>query len=190
MLRVPPSTAALAAALALAGCGRAGAPATPDLPPAEQVAAVDPRTAPAAVAQLSPVGGSGVEGTVRLADLGAGVRITAEVRGLDDGDHYHGLQILAAGTCDALGDAPAHFDPDGAPHGPFDAPSGARHAGDLGNIRGYGGSGRYDRLDALLSLSGPRSAVGHAVVVRADRDDAWSRDGDADAVLACGVLAP
>ncbi len=189
-------TAFLAAGFALAACGRADSPAAPEAPAAERVADVDPATAPAAVAELAPIEGSGVSGTVRLTDLAApgsgsgspGVRVVALVSGLGTEDAFHGLHILAAGSCDDLGEEPAHFDPDGAPHGPFDAPSGARHAGDLGNIRSYDGDGRYDRLDPLVALSGPRSAVGHAVVVRAERDDAFSRHGDAGDVLACGVL--
>lgn len=188
-----PRVAALLVAVAAAGCGD-GAPGpepTPDPGDPGHVVAVDPRAAPAAVATLAEVDGSGVEGTVRLVELGDGVRVTAEVGGLGGGDRFHALQILASGTCDDLGDAPPHFDPDGAPHGPFDAGAGQRHAGDLGNLRAYDGEGRYDRFDPLLTLDGPRSAVGHAVVVRAEADDVYSPpDGAAGPVVACGTLDP
>jgi Cu-Zn family superoxide dismutase len=184
------SHAGLLAVLATAGCGRDGQPRVdPDAPARAPVAAVDPRTAPSATAQLASVSGSGVEGTVRLADLGPGVRVTAQVSGLGEGDTFHAIQILATGSCGDLGEAPPHFDPDGAPHGPFAAPAGARHAGDLGNVRSYDGDGRYDRLDPLLALSGGRSAVGHALVIRAGRDDAYTLpDGAPGEVVACGVL--
>jgi Cu-Zn family superoxide dismutase len=144
--------------------------------------------AAAAEAALEPVGGGGVEGTVRLTDLEAGVRVVANVRGLGGVDDFHALHVLAATSCDDLDLEPAHFDPDGAPHGPFDAPPGARHAGDLGNLRAYDGAGRYDRVDHVLALAGPRSALGRAVVVRAGQDDGWSDTGNAGDVLACGIL--
>ncbi len=182
--------AVLLTGLAVTACGRGAPPqADSDAPARPPGVAVDPRTAPSATAQLAPVGGSGVAGTVRLADLGAGVRVTAQVSGLGEGDTFHAIQILATGSCDDLGETPPHFDPDGATHGPFDAPAGARHAGDLGNLRSYDGDARYDRLDPLLTLSGERSAVGHALVVRAGRDDAYTiPDGAPGAVVACGVL--
>lgn len=154
-----------------------------------RVEAVDVVTATGARAALAAVDGSGVEGTVSVADVGGSARVVAEVGGLPGGDRFFALQVLASGSCDDLGDRPPHFDPDGAPHGPFDAALGGRHAGDLGNLRGYDGSGRYDRFDPLLTLRGARSAVGHVVVVRAGPDDVYTPpDGDAGAILACGVL--
>jgi Cu-Zn family superoxide dismutase len=179
-------------AILLAACRPSGEPAgerTGDVPDTGRVAPVEAGSAAAARAVLAPVGDSGVEGTVRMVDAGLGVRVVAEVEGLPGADRLFALQVLATGSCDDLGDAPPHFDPDGARHGPFDAGRGDRHAGDLGNLRGYDGFGRYDRVDPLLALRGERSAVGHAVVVRAGPDDAYTPpDGAPGPVLACGVL--
>lgn len=185
----------LPAVLVFAACGPADGPADErgaagrDTGDAGHVEPVEPASAGAARATLAAVGDSGVEGTVRLVDAGVGVRVVAEVEGLPGADRFFALQILATGACDGLGDAPPHFDPDGARHGPFDAGRGDRHAGDLGNLRGYDGYGRYDRVDPLLALRGDRSAVGHAIVVRAGLDDAYTLpDGAPGPVLACGVL--
>ena len=143
----------------------------------------------AATARLDPVDGSGVSGTVRLRQLDGGVRVRAEIDGLRR-TRLHGFQILRAATCDEI-DLAAHLGDDlGAPHGgPFRLP-GDRHVGDLGNVRGGDGDGRYDRIDPVLRLNGLHSPVRRAVVVRAEPDDATQPDGGAGAVLACGVFQP
>ena len=197
--------ACFAVAVLTGGCER-----TPDRSP-EPIGRVDPgaaqadslaRSAPrvepdtvvvsgvrAATARLDPVGESGVRGTVRLRQLDGGVRVRAEIGGLRR-TRLHGLQILRAETCDAI-DVRAHLGDDlGTPHGgPFRVP-GARHVGDLGNVRGGDGDGRYDRIDPALRLNGTHSPVRRAVVVRAEPDDATLPDGGAGDVLACGVFQP
>lgn len=169
----------------------APAPSPHDLPPSDR--ALPPDTADVqgvdgAVAQVEPVGDGRASGTVRLLQAAGGVRVTGEFRGLSQ-TGYHGLQILRGRDCGA--DPAVHLGADAeTPHGgPYSLP-GDRHAGDLGNVRGDAGRGRYDRIDPVLTLSGTGSAVGRAVVVRAGRDDAASPDGAAGEVIGCGVLQP
>lgn len=149
---------------------------------------VDVRGVARALATIEPVGRGRAEGTVRLTETGAGVRVRADLTGLSRQD-FHALQVLRGRDCDA--DPAIHLGADdGTPHGgPYSLP-GQRHAGDLGSVRSDGGRGLYDRIDPVLSLSGTASAVGRAVVVRAGRDDAASPDGAAGDVIGCGVLEP
>ncbi len=118
--------------------------------------------------------------------MAGGVRVLVELDGLSRSE-YHALQILRGRDCDA--DPSVHLGADvGTPHGgPYSLP-GLRHLGDLGSVRGDDRDGRYDRIDAALSLDGTTSPVGRAVVVRAGRDDAASPDGAAGDVIGCGVL--
>lgn len=141
------------------------------------------------VATLDPVGGSGIEGTVRLVRLGDAVRVLATLRGVRTDQHY-AFQVLLGRDCDA--DPDVHLGAElGRPHGSPYAPAAQRHLGDLGSIRGDdSGRGRYDRLESVLSLDGTSSAAGRAVVVRAQRDDlATQPAGRAGDVVACGVLS-
>jgi Cu-Zn family superoxide dismutase len=177
----------------MAGCAAEPAPpgAQEERQPARPQTSIDLPAAGRATASIGAANRSDVEGAARFVDLDAGVRVVVLVDGLGPAaDKFHGLQILAATSCDDLDDDTPHFDPDGAPHGPFDARRGARHAGDLGNIRAYEGAGRYDRVDPLVELEGPRSAVGRVIVIRAEPDDAWSRDGSAGVIVGCGVIEP
>lgn len=184
---------ALALALALPACDGA-APSRPPAPSADTAspgAALPPDTAAAqtasvARARIEPVGRGGAEGTVTLAVVERGTRVRVELSGLS-AQGFHGLQVLRGRDCDA--DPALHLGVEaGTPHGGIYSPPGLRHAGDLGNVRGDGGRGRYDRVDPVLGLDGPTSAVGRAVVVRAGRDDASSPDGAAGDVIGCGVL--
>lgn len=139
-------------------------------------------------ARIQPVGDGRVEGVVTLTRVQGGTRVQAELDGLSR-QEYHAFQILRGRDCDA--DPTVHLGADaGTPHGGPYAPPGHRHTGDLGSVRGDGGTGRYDRIDADLDLSGTMSPVGRAVVIRALRDDAASPGGAAGAVIGCGILEP
>lgn len=156
----------------------------PELPPDT----VDVRGITRATATIEPVGRGRATGTVRLIQAAGGVRVLAEIDGLSQ-TGYHGFQILRGRDCSA--DPSVHLGAEaGTPHGSPYALPGDRHAGDLGNVRGDGGEGRYDRIDPVLRLEGTRSALGRAVVLRAQRDDAASPDGAAGDVIGCGVLEP
>lgn len=166
------------------------APQPPDSAPSSAPAlppdTVDVRGVDRATARIEPFGQGQASGTVRLMRTAEGVRVRAQLDGLSQSG-YHGFQILRGRTCDA--DPAVHLGAEaGAPHGSPYALPGERHAGDLGNVRGDGGIGRYDRIDPVLRLDGTGSAVGRAVVLRARRDDGASPDGAAGDVIGCGIL--
>lgn len=147
-------------------------------------------TSASAVAQLEPTEGNEVQGTVRFTEVPGGVRIVADVTGLEEGQH--GFHVHENGDCSApdAQSAGGHFAPQGSPHGAPTDPADQRHVGDLGNIEaGAMGSANYERIDNVISLSGPNSIVGKAVVVHANPDDLESQpSGDAGDRLACGVI--
>ncbi|WP_412068221.1 superoxide dismutase family protein [Rubrivirga sp. IMCC43871] len=190
----PLLTSAALFGLAIAACDPAPPAPAPVLAAADSLA--DSTVAPAfeldvqgvrqARATIEPVGRGDASGTIALTRVPGGVRVLAELSGLSP-QGFHAVQVLRARGCD--GDPGIHLGAEtGAPHGGIYSPPGLRHAGDLGNIRGDGRRGRYDRVDPVLPLDGTGSAVGRAVVVRAAPDDAASPDGAAGDVIGCGVF--
>ncbi len=175
-----------AAVLLLAACAERpaeepGAPESPRLeaaPPAQ------------AVATLAPTEGNQARGTVTFTAVEGGVRVEAAVSGLSAG--RHGFHLHETGDCSGPDGSSAggHFNPAGSPHGAPDAPAVQRHAGDLGNLDAAAdGTAAYDRVDPVLTLDGPGSIVGKAVIVHAGADDlATQPTGAAGARLACGVI--
>lgn len=171
----------------LGGCngddGDAAARVTPATPP-HPASAGELR----AIAQLEPTQGHHARGTVRFLDEGGKVRVTADITGLAPGEH--GFHIHESGDCSAAdaSSAGGHFNPTDQPHASRDAE--ARHLGDLGNLRAdQRGRAQLDYIDANLSLGGPDSIVGRAIIVHAGRDDLKSQpSGDSGARLACGTI--
>ncbi len=141
-----------------------------------------------ALARLEPTQGNNVRGTVRFSSEGGSVRVVAEVSGLTPGEH--GIHVHENGDCSApdASSAGGHFNPTNQPHGARDAE--ARHIGDLGNLVADGdGRAQLSYLDPKLTLSGPNSIVGRAVIIHAGRDDLKSQpSGDAGARVACGKI--
>ena len=132
----------------------------------------------------------GLEAAIEDATVDDGILVSAEVGGLSEG--LHGFHIHETGDCsapDALS-AGGHYNPADAPHGAPEAPGAERHVGDLGNLEaGADGRARYERVDSVLTLSGPTSIVGKAVIVHAGQDDFTTQPtGDAGPRLACGVI--
>ena len=188
-----PVPTALALAAALAACEAPAPPPAAPAPPRPSASGaalapdtVDVRGVSAATARIEPVGAGRAEGTVTLRRTSGGVRVRADLTGLSQSD-FHAFQVLRGRDCSA--DPDVHLGAESGRHGgPYSLP-GDRHAGDLGTVRGDRGRGRYDRIDPVLALDGTGSAVGRAVVVRAERDDAVS-DATGGAVVGCGVLEP
>jgi superoxide dismutase, Cu-Zn family len=141
-----------------------------------------------AVAVLSPLKGSGVKGIVTFEAADKGVRVRADLTGLTPGKH--GFHIHEFGDCSSEDGSSAggHFNPAGMPHSM--PSSDKRHAGDMGNIEAGGdGSAHIDYVDAVMSLSGEHSIVGHAVIVHEKEDDMKTQPtGNAGARVACGVI--
>ena len=141
-----------------------------------------------AVAVLSPLKGSGVRGVVTFEAVENGVRVVADLTGLVPGKH--GFHIHEFGDCSAEDGSSAggHFNPAGMPHSM--PSSDKRHAGDMGNIEAEGdGKAHIDYVDAVMTLSGEHSIVGHAVIVHEKEDDMKTQPtGNAGARVACGVI--
>jgi Cu-Zn family superoxide dismutase len=141
-----------------------------------------------AVAVLSPLGSSGVSGTVTFTKVESGVRVQAQIKGLKPGDH--GFHIHEFGDCRAPDGTSAggHFNPSGAPHGgPHDA---QRHAGDMGNVTaGADGGASIDYVDDQASFEGPNNILGRGVIVHEKGDDLKTQPtGNAGGRVACGVI--
>ncbi|KAJ7366936.1 superoxide dismutase [Mycena albidolilacea] len=139
-------------------------------------------------------GDSQATGTVTFEQRKKSVVVTGELRNLDPlalrGFHIHQSGDLTNG-CLSTG---PHFNPFGKNHGsPNDT---ERHVGDLGNIKtDADGTASFEFEDSLISLNGPLSIVGRAVVLHAGTDDLGRGDddeslktGNAGARAACGVI--
>ncbi|TEB39879.1 hypothetical protein FA13DRAFT_34479 [Coprinellus micaceus] len=141
-------------------------------------------------------GDSSVSGAVYFeqASRNGPVTVTGKLKGLDPGSprgfHIHHSGDITNG-CISTG---SHYNPFGKNHG---APSDTeRHVGDLGNVKvNEAGEANFSLEDSLLSLNGPRSIVGRAVVVHTGTDD-LGRGGNEDSLktgnaggrAACGVI--
>lgn len=149
-------------------------------------------TTPAALElPLQARSGAQVRGTVRLTPVAEGLRVQADIEGLQPLAE-HGFHVHERGDCSApdASSAGGHFNPHGAPHGQAGAPGQAHHAGDMPNLRADGaGRARYETTLAGLSLDGPSSVWGRSVVVHRDADDYRSQPaGNSGPRIACAVI--
>jgi len=141
------------------------------------------------VAVIHPTEGNDISGVVRFTREDDGVRVHAEVHGLD-AESLHGFHIHEFGDCTSSDGTSAggHFDPHGSEHGaPTDED---RHVGDLGNLPAdENGVAEVNYVDEKLSFDGIDSILGRGLIVHADEDDLVSQPvGDAGARLGCGVI--
>ncbi len=141
-----------------------------------------------AIAVLHPTEGNKAAGTVTFVCKSDGVHVTADIQGLTPGKH--GFHVHEYGDCSAADGTSAggHFNPEGERHGaPTDK---ERHMGDLGNITaGSDGKAHFEWTDQVISLKGPHSIIGRAVIVHMGEDDLKSQPtGNAGPRAACGVI--
>jgi len=141
-------------------------------------------------------GNSTVTGTVSFEQpsFSAAVVVKGNLKGLDRnalrGFHIHQYGDLTGG-CLSAG---PHFNPFNTTHGARTAEE--RHVGDLGNIESNGnGEATFTFEDTRISLNGPLSIVGRAVVVHKGTDDLGKggneeslKTGNAGERAACGVI--
>lgn len=142
-----------------------------------------------AVAVISPKSGSNVQGTITFTKVDQGIRVEADIRGLDR-NARHGFHVHEYGNCSAQDGSSAgdHFNPFGMAHG---GPSHeARHVGDLGNLTAAGnGRANMNMMDETISFSGLSNIIGRAVVIHKSQDDLTSQpSGAAGARIGCGVI--
>lgn len=123
-----------------------------------------------AVAALNPTKGNYASGIVNFSVVEGGVRIVAKMEGLTPGKHgFHIHEYGDLSSPDAAS-AGGHFNPKHQKHGGPDHLE--RHAGDLGNIvADEFGFARYERVDSVISLNGPDSIIGKALIVNSNPDD-------------------
>jgi Cu-Zn family superoxide dismutase len=156
---------------------------------AAPAAAAGAEAGKSAVVKLAPTKDNHARGEVTFTQDAKGVHVVGSFTGLNMGEH--GFHIHEKGDCSAPDGTSAggHFNP--APphaHGARDAAE--RHAGDLGNLKAdpYG-LARLDFVDEKISLDGPNSIVGKAVIIHEKADDFTTQPtGNAGARLACGVI--
>ncbi len=147
---------------------------------------------PTARAVLQPATPTpGFSGTVTFTQVGNEMHVVADVAGVTPAGK-HGFHLHENGQCDHdqhFTTAGGHFNPTGAAHACPDAA--AHHAGDFGNIDIQAdGTGHLDITTPMLSLTGPNSVVGKAVILHAGTDDCTSQPaGNAGARQGCGVVA-
>jgi superoxide dismutase, Cu-Zn family len=141
-----------------------------------------------AVAALNPTKGNDANGVVTFEAVEGGVKIVAKIEGLTPGKH--GFHIHEFGDCSAPDGASAggHFNPTHKKHGGPDHLE--RHAGDLGNIvADEKGHGEYERVDSVITLSGPDTIIGRSVVIHSNADDFVTQPtGNAGGRVACGII--
>jgi Cu-Zn family superoxide dismutase len=148
-----------------------------------------PADGPSATAVMRPASGSQAHGSVKFTQVGARVRVDAEIAGLSPG--LHGMHVHEKGDCsaaDATSTGP-HFSTAGKKHGGPDTME--RHAGDLGNINAneYGKANLSIMVDGISVGQSPDGVVGRGVIVHANADDLKTDPtGNSGDRISCGVV--
>jgi Cu-Zn family superoxide dismutase len=163
-------------------------PPTTTTSPAAPGAAPPPAATPRLVARadLRPVADSTARGIAEFQAAASGegpMTIRVMLMGLDAGPH--GIHVHEGTDCAAPGE---HLNPQGAPHGPANAASGARHLGDLGNVTADA-SGMVEEMLRDAMLGSDSSFMGKVLVVHEGQDDLSTQPGgDSGDPIACGVI--
>ncbi|KAI9554616.1 hypothetical protein GHT06_019889 [Daphnia sinensis] len=129
-----------------------------------------------------------IKGLVYLRQTNYGVRLDGWITGLTPGKH--GFHVHTSGDvfsngCNSTG---PHYNPRMAPHGSPKNAANQRHLGDLGNVvANQEGVAFIRMIDSVISLSGPESIMGRALVVHADEDN-LTATANPGARLACGTI--
>ena len=141
-----------------------------------------------AVAQMMPMGDSGVSGTIVFTRSGDQVTLTGEIRGLTPGKHgFHIHELGDISDMEKGLSAGGHFGPGGHQHGkPGDE---ERHEGDLGNVTANAeGVATINIQDTKIALGGAHSIIGRSVVVHRDEDTFGQPTGNAGPRVGVGVI--
>ena len=135
-------------------------------------------------------GGTRVAGLVTFRRSGDQLSARVQLTGLP-ANSEHGFHIHEKADCTAPDGSSAggHFNPSAMPHGPQ---GGARHAGDMPNLR----ADAQGRVDTTLMVGGVTAGggaandiVGRSLIVHAAPDDYRTQPtGNSGARLACGLI--
>ena len=193
--------AILAAAFALSALGAsaaltAGAQDGKDskaAPAAATAGAKAGHGAQTATATLESADDPKLSGTVTFTQLADAVRVVVDVAGVED-PGPHGIHLHENGKCEHgpagkhYTSAGGHFNPTGAPHACRESTT--HHAGDFGNIEIQAdGTGHLVVVTSMLSLAGPNSPIGKAVILHTGGDDCKTQPtGNSGGRLACGLV--
>jgi len=181
--------AALAATLAMAGCGGEN---DTDLGEMEQDSLVEQpeeQAASATGARATLVDREGRQvATATLSQANGGVGLEVTATGIAAGEH--GIHFHMVGQCDAASgfeSAGDHQNPTGAQHG-LDNPNGP-HMGDLPNVSiGADSTGTLTQATPI-AVDSLFDADGSALVIHAQRDDQRTDpSGNSGDRIACGVI--
>lgn len=176
---------------------QANQPAEPDID--RGVAPIDSRSP--LVAVLRPIGDSNVAGTVRFTHHPDGVRVVAEVTGLD-ADAAHGFHVHAFGDASDLetgASAGVHFNPFGTDHAlpghnshtdSEHAHAGPGHVGDFPNlVADAQGHATADFVQPTIALTeGPAAILGRSVIIHEGEDIGAQPWGGAGPRIAIGII--
>ena len=132
-------------------------------------------------------------GTVTFTEDAGNLHVVADVAGVDT-PGKHGFHIHMNGQCEH-NPSGKHFDSAGGHFNPANVehacpPTEPRHVGDLGNIEvGPNGSGHMELSTGGVTLTGPDSIVGKAILLHAGEDDCKTQPtGNSGDRIACGVI--
>ena len=141
-----------------------------------------------AAAAIEGRSGSTLSGTAEFMMHGDQMMVSVSVKGAPPG--VHAVHIHEKGDCSApdATSAGGHFNPGGHQHGAPDAKE--HHAGDLGNMTvAADGTGSIMVHSGELSLEGPNSIIGRAIIVHEKSDDFVTQPtGNAGGRIGCGVI--
>ncbi len=139
-------------------------------------------------AKIEAKSGSKLSGSAEFTSVPGGVRIALSVQNPTDGEHA--VHIHEKGDCSAPDATSAgdHFNPEDHPHGL--PPGERRHLGDLGNMTIKGGTGRLEITvqGASLRPDDPKSFLGRALIVHAQKDTGAQPAGNAGSRIGCAVV--
>jgi superoxide dismutase, Cu-Zn family len=151
--------------------------------------AADTASGVSAIAVLHPTSGQHCHGIVRFTPEGDGIKVVADLEGLNPGQK-HAFHIHQYGDCssaDAMS-AGSHYNPEKHQHGLPETEN--RHAGDLGNVQADDqGKAHYEITVNNVAIAGEKNPIiGRAVIVHAKVDDGSQPVGNAGGRIACGVI--
>lgn len=143
-----------------------------------------------ATCTVVPTQGNQANGTVDFTAAEGGVRVVAQIRGLNPGQKhgFHVHEYAFGGSADATCTG-GHFDPAQSGVHALPGSPGAHHAGDLGNlVADQNGVARYDAVIQGLQLTGQHGIIGRAIIVHAKPDDGGQPTGNAGGRIGVGTI--